>query len=68
MTEVRRGRPRSRDIPSQVMHCDYHGQDCEHRQWRRGLDTDGNPRLVWVCTQKQNETNKAAYAAKSGGA
>lgn len=64
---LKRGRPRSKDIASSVMHCDYHDQDCEHRQWRRGLDGDGRPRLVWLCAQKQNETNKAAYVARKEG-
>lgn len=50
-----------------MLYCEYHAKECEHREWRRGLDKAGLPRLVWVCTQKQNELNKAAYAAKRGG-
>ena len=67
MEQSVRGRPRSKNIRTDVRHCEYHKKDCEHREWRRGLDTNGLPRLVWICTQKQNELNKAAYAAKRGG-
>lgn len=64
MNELKRGRPRSNQIASQWQHCSHHGGDCEHRQWRRGLDKAGNPRLVWICAEWQNEANKAAYAAR----
>lgn len=67
METIRRGRPRSKDIPTSVQHCVHHDQDCEHRQWRRGVDKAGQPRLVWLCAQRQNEVNKAAYAARNGG-
>lgn len=63
-TPAKRGRPRSKHIPSAVMHCEHHDRDCEHRQWRRGLDTAGEPRLVWICAEWQNETNKSRYAAR----
>ena len=55
-------RPRSRDIPSSTRFCKHHDKDCEHRQWRRGLDDNGNVRLVWICAEWQNEANKASYA------
>jgi hypothetical protein len=63
---TKRGRPRSKAIPTEVMHCEHHGRDCEHRQWRRGVDSAGQRRLVWICAERQNEANKAAYAAREG--
>lgn len=64
---VKRGRPRSKSIATARLYCEHHSQECEHRQWRRGVDKAGKPRLVWLCAQRQNEVNKAAYAAKKGG-
>ena len=55
-------RPRNEDIPSSMRDCRHHDKQCEHRQWRRGLDGDGKPRLVWICAEWQNESNKASYA------
>lgn len=63
-TLIKRGRPRSEKIQTSVKPCKHHDKDCEHRQWRRGLDKAGNIRLVWICAEWQNEVNKAAYAAK----
>lgn len=65
MANVKRGRPRSKNIGTDVRYCDHHGQDCEFRQWRRGKYADGTERYVWSCAQRQNEVNKASYAAKA---
>ena len=59
---MKTGRPRNPRIETSVLPCAHHDKDCEHRQWRRGLDKLGQPRLVWICAEWQNETNKAAYA------
>jgi hypothetical protein len=54
------GRPRSANIPSEDRHCDKEQRVTEHRQWRRGLDSEGHERLVWICAGCHNEANKAS--------
>jgi hypothetical protein len=61
------GRPRRVDIPTTVRHCPREGRDTEWRQWRKGVDREGQPRLIWACASCHNETNKQAYwRAKAG--
>lgn len=61
---MKTGRPRSIDIPTKVEHCPRQNKPTEHRRWRRGVDKDGQPRLVWICTECHNEDNKSSHARR----
>ena len=61
---MKTGRPRSTDIETEVRRCAREDEDTEHRRWRRGLDSDGKPRYVWICAGCHNEDNKASHARR----
>ena len=61
----RTGRPRNPEIRSEDLHCERENKTTEHRRWRRGVDSSGQPRYVWICAGCHNETNKAAAKAQA---